>query len=136
MFCVYMTASAMCDLAFYTIFELFILPRFPVSRSGNNPGRVKRVVSCKRKTHHLTVTRKKQLGSGRNYDAANKENEMNCMQDMQQEIFEMDLWEFPLNVNNNDRTGRTGSEQTDYSTLTEVRNDIVQTMFTLLLICR
>lgn len=96
-----------------------------MSRSGNNPGRVKRVVSCKRKTHHLTVVRKKQLGSGRNYDAANKENEMNCIQDMKQEIFDMDLWDLPLNVNNNDRTGRTGSEQTEYATLTEVRNDIV-----------
>ncbi|CAK6957141.1 KATNB1-like protein 1 [Scomber scombrus] len=103
--------------------EEFNKKRFPVSRSGNNPGRVKRVVSCKRKTHHLTVVRKKQLGSGRNYDAANKENEMNCLQDMKQEIFDMDLWEFPLNVNNNDRTGRTGSEQPEYSTLTELTRD-------------
>ncbi|KAM7402892.1 hypothetical protein PAMA_003696 [Pampus argenteus] len=99
--------------AFYRRVEQFIPSRFPVSRCGNNPARVKRVVSCKRKTHHLTGARKKQLGSGRNYDAANKENEMNCMQDMQQEIFDMDLWEFPLNVDKNDRTGRTGSEQTE-----------------------
>lgn len=52
---------------------------------------------------------------------------MDCMQDMKQEIFDTDHWEFPLNVNNYDRTGRTGSEQTD-CTVTEVRNDIVQTM--------
>ncbi|XP_022606191.1 KATNB1-like protein 1 isoform X1 [Seriola dumerili] len=97
--------------------------RYPVSRSGNNPGRVKRVVSCKRKTHHLMVARRKQLGSGRNYDAANKENEMNCVQDMQQEIFDMDPWEFPLNVNNNHKAGRTGPEQSDYSTLTELTRD-------------
>lgn len=103
-------------------FELFTLPRYPVSRSGNNPGRVKRVVSCKRKTHHLAVARRKQLGTGRTHDAANKENEMNCVQDMQQEIFDMDPWEFPLNVNNNHKTGRTGSEQADYCMLTEVRN--------------
>ncbi|XP_029982346.1 KATNB1-like protein 1 isoform X2 [Sphaeramia orbicularis] len=98
--------------------------RFPVSRSGNNPSRVKRVVSCKRKTHHLTVTRKKQLGPGRTYDAANKENEIKSMQDMQQEmIFDMDPWDFPLNVDDNHKTGRTGSEQTDYSTLAELRRD-------------
>ncbi|XP_051248560.1 KATNB1-like protein 1 [Dicentrarchus labrax] len=103
--------------------EEFNKKRYPVSRSGNNPGRVKRVVSCKRKTHHLTVARRKQVGTGRTCDAANKENEMNCMQDMKQEIFDMDLWEFPLNVNNNHRTGRTGSEQADYSTLTELTRD-------------
>lgn len=97
--------------------------RYPVSRSGNNPGRVKRVVSCKRKTHHLTVARRKQLGTGRTCDAANKENEMNCMQDMQQEIFDMDPWEFPLNVDNNHGTGGTGSEQAEYCTLNELRRD-------------
>ncbi|XP_018545629.1 KATNB1-like protein 1 isoform X1 [Lates calcarifer] len=103
--------------------EEFNKKRYPVSRSGNNPGRLKRVVSCKRKTHHLTVARRKQLGSGRNYDAANKENEMNCLQDAQQEIFDMDPQEFPLNFNNNHNTGRTGSEQTDYSTLSELTRD-------------
>ncbi|XP_033498631.1 KATNB1-like protein 1 [Epinephelus lanceolatus] len=103
--------------------EEFNKKRYPVSRSGNNPGRVKRVVSCKRKTHHLTVTRKKQLGPGKTYDAANKENEINCMQDVQQEIFDMDPWEFPLNVNNNHKTGKTGSEQADYSALTELSRD-------------
>ncbi|XP_070777018.1 KATNB1-like protein 1 [Enoplosus armatus] len=103
--------------------EEFNKKRYPVSRSGNNPGRVKRVVSCKRKTHHLTVARRKQLGTGRTYDAANKENEMNSMQDIEPEIFDMDPWEFPLNVSNNHKTGRTGSEQADYSTLTELSGD-------------
>ncbi|XP_070698815.1 KATNB1-like protein 1 [Pempheris klunzingeri] len=93
------------------------------SRFGNNPGRVKRVVSCKRKTHHLTVARRKPLGNGRTHDAANKENEMKCMQDMQQEIFDMDPWEFPLNVNKNDKTGRTGSERADYCMLNELTRD-------------
>ncbi|XP_054470144.1 KATNB1-like protein 1 isoform X2 [Anoplopoma fimbria] len=103
--------------------EEFNIKRYPVSRSGNNPGRVKRVVSCKRKTHHLTVTRRKQPGVGKIYDAANKENEIKRMQDMQQEIFDMDPWEFPLKVNNNPKTGRTGSEQTDYCSLTELTMD-------------
>lgn len=104
------------------MFEHFSLPRYPVSRSGNNPGRVKRVVSCKRKTHHLTVARRKQLGIGRACDAAYKENEANCMQDMQQEIFDMEPWEFPLNVNDKHRTGETGFEEDDYCTITEVRH--------------
>ncbi|XP_076017832.1 KATNB1-like protein 1 [Genypterus blacodes] len=97
--------------------------RCPVGRSGNNPGRVKRVVSCKRKTHHLTVARKKQVVSGKTYDTANKENERNSVQDVQPEIFEMDPWEFPPNVNNNHRTGRTGSSQTDGSALAELARD-------------
>ncbi|TKS86516.1 Fibrinogen-like protein 1-like protein [Collichthys lucidus] len=96
--------------------EEFNKKRYPVSRSGNNPGRLKRVVSCKRKTHHMMVARRKQLVAGRTCDAANKENEIKRMQ---QEIFDMDPWEFPLNVNNSHRTGRTGSEQADYCTLTE-----------------
>lgn len=99
------------------------LPRFPVSRSGNNPGRVRRVVSCKRKTHHLTVARRKQPGSGKTNETANKENEMNFMKDTQQEIFDMDPWEFTINVNSRHKTGSTGSEQTEYCTLTEVRSN-------------
>lgn len=96
---------------------------YPVSRSGNNPGRVKRVVSCKRKTHHLTVTRRKQLGIGKMYDAANKENEMKCTQDVQQDTSDMDPWEFPLQFNNNPKTGTTGTEQADYCSLTELTKD-------------
>ncbi|XP_034530669.1 KATNB1-like protein 1 [Notolabrus celidotus] len=99
----------------------FIKKRNPVSRSGS--GRLKRVVSCKRKTYHMAVARRKQIVSGRTYDAANKENEMNCLQDMHQEIFDMDPWDFPLSVNNNHKTGRTGSEQADYCTLTELTRD-------------
>lgn len=101
----------------------FTPSRYPVSRSGNNPGRVKRVVSCKRKTHHLTVARRKQLGSGRTCDAANKENETKVLQGTQQDIFSMDPWDFPFyvnNINNNQGTDRTGSEEADYCVLTEV----------------
>lgn len=101
----------------------FTPSRYPVSRSGNNPGRVKRVVSCKRKTHHLTVARRKQLGSGRTCDAVNKENETKVLQGTQQDIFSMDPWDFPFhvnNINNNQGTDRTGSEEADYCVLTEV----------------
>lgn len=95
--------------------------RNPVSRSGS--GRLKRVVSCKRKTYHLTVARRKQTVSGRSYDAANKENEMNCLQDMHQEIFDMDSWEFPLSVHKNHKTGKSGSEQADFCLLSELTQD-------------
>ncbi|XP_076733440.1 KATNB1-like protein 1 isoform X2 [Maylandia zebra] len=100
--------------------------RYPVSRSGNNPGRVKRVVSCKRKTHHLTVARRKQLGSGRTCDAPNKENETKVLQGTQQDIFSMDPWDFPFhvnNINNNQGTDRTGCEEADYCVLTELTRD-------------
>ena len=133
-FCRYIAFSPWHVLAFNMTLERCALPRFPVSRSCHNPGRVKRVVSCKRKTHHLAVARRKQPGTGRPCDAANKENEMKCAQDVQQEIFDMDPWEFPLNVNNNHRTGRTGPEQADYCALTEVRHTVpAQTVFLVLL---
>ncbi|XP_022066121.1 KATNB1-like protein 1 isoform X2 [Acanthochromis polyacanthus] len=103
--------------------EEFDKKRYPVSRCGNKPGRVKRVVSCKRKTHHLTVARRKQLGSGRTCDAANKENEMKYLQDTEQDIFHMDPWELPLIFNSSHKTGKTGSEQTDYCTLSELSRD-------------
>lgn len=92
----------------------FIPNRHSTSRSGNSAGRVKRVVSCKRKTHHGTIARRKQLGPGRSVDAANKENEMKL------ETFFNDPSDFPLNANNNYRTSGTGSEQSDSYTLIEV----------------
>ncbi|XP_017272299.1 KATNB1-like protein 1 [Kryptolebias marmoratus] len=108
----------------YDKHEEFNKKRYPVSRSGNNnPGRLKRVVSCKRKTHHLTVVRRKQLRSGRNLDATNKENEMKHLQDAQQDIFFMDPQEFPLNVSHYNNTSESGSEQTDFFTLYELSKD-------------
>lgn len=118
MFCGYVTARM--RFGFQMNFEHLTLLRHPVSRSGNNPGKVKRVVSCKRKTHHLTVTRRKQPAIGKMHD---KENEMKCVQDV-------DLWEFPLQVDNNPETGKTGSQLAAHSSLTEVRNAFpAQTVF-------
>uniref|UniRef100_A0A1A8RP35 Katanin p80 subunit B-like 1 n=1 Tax=Nothobranchius rachovii TaxID=451742 RepID=A0A1A8RP35_9TELE len=93
--------------------------RNPGSRYGNNPGRVKRVVSCKRKTHHMTAVRRKHLGSGKNSEAANRNDETRFSQNAQQEFFSSHPHEFPQNVNNNDFSGQTGSEQTDCNTLNE-----------------
>lgn len=101
----------------YDKHEDFNRKRHPTNRSGNSGGRVKRVVSCKRKTHHVTIARRKQLGPGRSVDAANKENEM------KQETFFNDPSDFSLNVNNNYRTSGTGSEQSDYYTLIELTKD-------------
>ncbi|KAM6961304.1 KATNB1-like protein 1 [Aplochiton taeniatus] len=83
--------------------------RGPVGRSANVPGRLRRVVSCKRKTHHLTVARRKQpIPPGRTMDLSNKENQMACAA-AEQEVFQMDPWEFPTHVSTY-RTGRTGSK--------------------------
>lgn len=99
---------------------------------------MKRVVSCKRKTHHLTSTWKKQLGSGRTLDGANKENEINSMQEIQQEIFDMDAWE-SKNVNNNHMGGKTCSEETDCFALSEVRKSaqaVMDSVMTFSLLCK
>uniref|UniRef100_A0A3Q3E536 Katanin p80 subunit C-terminal domain-containing protein n=1 Tax=Hippocampus comes TaxID=109280 RepID=A0A3Q3E536_HIPCM len=77
--------------------------------SGNNPGRVKRVVSYKRKTRHLVMARKKPQGSGRTHDAANKDNK-------RQEMFDTDPQ--VLMPDGNHMTGRTLTR--DHSTITEV----------------
>ncbi|XP_037551300.1 KATNB1-like protein 1 [Nematolebias whitei] len=101
----------------------FNIKRYPVSRCGNNNlGRPKRVVSCKRKTHHVAVFRRKQHRCGRNLDAANKKNELQHLKDTQQDMFFMDPLEFPLNVSQNSNT-RTVSEQNDYYALNELRQD-------------
>lgn len=95
--------------------------RSAASRSGPSPGRVKRVVSCKRKTHHLTVARKKQPAPGKPHVASNKENEMKCGAGLEeQQIFHMDPWDLPQDKH---RTGRTGPEPLDYSLLSEMRRD-------------
>uniref|UniRef100_A0A8C7XS66 Katanin regulatory subunit B1 like 1 n=1 Tax=Oryzias sinensis TaxID=183150 RepID=A0A8C7XS66_9TELE len=103
--------------------EEFYKKRYPTSRTGNNPGRVKRVVSCKRKTHHLTVVRRKQHASERTFEAANKENNMAVLQDAQQEMFHWDSLEHSQNINNNHKTSLTGSEHTGYSLFTELSRD-------------
>ncbi|XP_028294069.1 KATNB1-like protein 1 [Gouania willdenowi] len=95
--------------------------RFPVGRTGNHPGRAKRVVSCKRKTHRLLVPRKKQLGFGRTCVSTNKENDLKCLQNTLQ--FDMDTMDLPLNADNNKNSCRSESEQNDYRMLTELSKD-------------
>ncbi|KAK0140857.1 KATNB1-like protein 1 [Merluccius polli] len=121
--------------------EEFSRKRCPAARPGNSgAGRVKRVVSCKRKTHHLAATRRKQqqqqqqaAASGRPYGAkGNKENEAAGRErdprartdgvDAHRETVHMDAWEFPLNVNQH-RGGGTGSKHTDCFTLSELTRD-------------
>ncbi|XP_062379749.1 KATNB1-like protein 1 isoform X2 [Sardina pilchardus] len=74
--------------------------RHPTGRSGNNPGRVKRVVSCKRKSHrHLTVTsgaRRKSLSTGKHPDAGGGDSGSSSKdedepEDMQ-ELSDRDCW--------------------------------------------
>lgn len=80
-------------------------------RSANNTGRVKRVVSCKRKSHH-PLARRKQLG--KSFTPSNN--------DGQQEIFPSDPLEFPVITNN--RTGDTDLDQEGCSVFSEVRHII------------
>ena len=107
--------------------------RFPATRPGgaSSTSRAKRVVSCKRKTHHLVVVRRKLAAAGRPCGTGgNKENEVarteeppTCMDDDDrgQEMSHVDPWEFPLNVNKH-QSGGTGSKHTDCFTLGEVWN--------------
>ncbi|KAG5266210.1 hypothetical protein AALO_G00251000 [Alosa alosa] len=78
--------------------------RHPPGRSGNNPGRVKRVVSCKRKTRrHLTVTsgtRRKSLSTGKHPDiggggdSGSSSKDEDEPEDMQ-ELTHRECWEGP-----------------------------------------
>ncbi|CAL8286315.1 unnamed protein product [Lota lota] len=112
--------------------EEFIRKRYPATRpAASSTGRAKRVVSCKRKTHHhLVVVRRTPAAAGRPYGTGNKENELarreaprTCTDDNTgQEIFPMGPWEFPLNVNKH-QGGATGSKHTDCFTLGELTRD-------------
>lgn len=85
--------------------------RYPVNRSGNNTGRVKRVVSCKRKSHHPLARRKQ---PGKPFFPSNN--------DGQQEPLVLDSLEFPVNTINKRRTGDTGLDQDECSLFSEVRH--------------
>lgn len=86
--------------------------RCPV-RSGNNTGRVKRVVSCKRKSHHPLARRKQ---PGKTFTPSNN--------DGQQEIFASDPLEFPVITSNRRRTGDTDLDQDGCSLFSKVRHII------------
>ncbi|XP_019909861.2 KATNB1-like protein 1 isoform X2 [Esox lucius] len=94
--------------------ENIIKKRCSAGRSAYNPGRLKRVVSCKRKTHHLNVSRRKQPSTGRTHDVASKKNEIACVQDEMEEIFYMDPWEFPPTVPDTSETEERVSKDSDY----------------------
>lgn len=85
----------------------------PVVRSGNNTGRAKRVVSCKRKSHHPLARRKQ---PGKTFTPSNN--------DGQQEIFASDPLEFPVITNNRRRTGNADVDQDGCSLFNEVRHII------------
>lgn len=97
--------------------------RYPVNRSGNNAGRVKRVVSCKRKSHHPLARRKQ---PGKTLTPSNN--------DGQQEIFASDPLEFPVNTSNRRRAGDPDLDQDGCSVLSEVRH-VVTAVITLFLLC-
>ncbi|KAJ3612849.1 hypothetical protein NHX12_019107 [Muraenolepis orangiensis] len=116
----------------YDTKEEFVRKRCPATRPAyGSAGRLKRVVSCKRKTHHSAVVRRKQATVGRPCDAGDKENLLARLQDPHyasmdrdkcREIVHMDPWEFPLNVNKH-LGGGTGFMHTDCLTLGELTRD-------------
>lgn len=87
------------------------LCRYPVNRSGNNTGRVKRVVSCKRKSHHPLARRKQ---PGKTFFQSNN--------DGQQDPLVLDSLEFPVITINRRRTGDTGLDRDECSLFSEVRH--------------
>ncbi|KAM9786673.1 KATNB1-like protein 1 [Syngnathus typhle] len=87
------------------------------SRSGNNPGRLKRVSSYKRKTRHLAVARKKPQGSSRTQDAEKNDNKMN----IQPEMFDTDPQVLTANHDTQlDEFSKLAELTKDHSTITEV----------------
>lgn len=91
--------------------------RCPIVRSGSNSGRVKRVVSCKRKSHHPLPRRKQ---PGKTLTSSND--------DGQQQIFASGPSEFPVIT----KTGDTDLDQDGCSLFREVRH-VVTALITHLL---
>ncbi|XP_077477549.1 KATNB1-like protein 1 [Stigmatopora argus] len=117
------------------LFEYFLLPVCPISRPGNTAGRLKRVLSFKRKTHHLAVARKKPQSSGRTHDAGKRDNKMTGARNTQQKMFETEL---TTNVGSSgsqtDECLKLAELARDHSTITEVllgRNLRLKVAFTL-----
>ncbi|XP_061699858.1 uncharacterized protein zgc:194887 [Syngnathoides biaculeatus] len=86
------------------------------SRPGNNPGRVKRVLSSKRKTRRLVAARKKPQGPGKAHDAAKKGHQVTGAQDARQHLIDMD-------ANRNHDARRTTSQQDELLKLDELTRD-------------
>ncbi|KAI1895467.1 hypothetical protein AGOR_G00106570 [Albula goreensis] len=89
--------------------------RSPVGRSVHSSGKVKRVVSCKRKTRHVTATsgvRRRPPVAGRNCDMANKENEMACAKDLKERLCS-DYCGLPLTSDEVTKMDEAGSKCSD-----------------------
>ncbi|XP_062325676.1 KATNB1-like protein 1 isoform X2 [Osmerus eperlanus] len=84
--------------------------RCPAGRPG--ACRLKRVVSCKRKTHRLAVARRKQAGPCRAADTAGRQDQSDPEED---QIFHMDPWELPT-ASHPGSPGQESSRNTDYFT--------------------
>ncbi|KAG7466376.1 hypothetical protein MATL_G00163960 [Megalops atlanticus] len=106
--------------------------RSPVGRAAHNSGKVKRVVSCKRKTRHVTVSsggRRRTAVSGRGCDMANKENELACTGD-RQEILYNEHRGFPLNSAEATKMEGAGSKYSDcFTELSKDHDTMTQVLF-------
>ncbi|XP_061090221.1 KATNB1-like protein 1 [Conger conger] len=106
--------------------------RFPVSHTAHSSGKVKRVVSSKRKTRHVTVTsggRRRPSVAGRGCDMANKENELACAEDLKGVLCGGHRG-FPLNSAEATKMDGAGSKYIDCSTeLSKDHNTMAQVLF-------
>lgn len=107
--------------------------RSPVSRTAHSSGsKVKRVVSCKRKTRHVTVTsggRRRPSAAVRSCDMANKENEMACAEDQNGMLYG-DHRGFPLNSAEATKVDGAGSKYSDcFTELSKDHNTMAQVLF-------
>ncbi|KAJ8341465.1 hypothetical protein SKAU_G00337560 [Synaphobranchus kaupii] len=106
--------------------------RYPVSRARHSSGKVKRVVSCKRKTRHVTVTtggRRRPPVPGRSCDMANKENEMACAEDLKGMLCS-DHCGFPFNSAKATKMDGAGSKYSDcFTELSKDHDTMTQVLF-------
>ncbi|XP_018583366.1 KATNB1-like protein 1 [Scleropages formosus] len=97
--------------------------RSPVGRTTHNSGKVKRVVSSKRKAHQVTVCpggRRRPPAAGRSCDMANKENEVACAEDLYG-----DRCRHPLNPSDATKMEGSGSKYSDYFTELSKDHDVM-----------
>ncbi|XP_023657949.2 KATNB1-like protein 1 isoform X1 [Paramormyrops kingsleyae] len=103
--------------------------RSPVGRTAQNSGKVKRVVSSKRKARQVTVCpggRRKPSPAVGSCDMANKENELACDEDLHQGLF----CRQPLNQPEVTKMDEPGSKYSDYFTeLSKDHDAMTQVLF-------
>lgn len=106
---------------------LLSIHRCPVSHCGNNPGRIKRVLLCKRRSHHLLACR---MPVRRPSIASTKDSKLMC--DGQREAFVSEPCEVPDDKNG---TGETDFEEDDCFIFDEVWHTLTAEIMLCSVVC-